>query len=137
MRRIGLGMWASAVGLLLLGGGMLAAAGTSPVGAGTPPTFHDVHLELAVPRDGTWYVVGIQLFVMAGEDGEVSAEAAAARDAILDRFPGAVPLDDGDVHAQWVAAGWKWPSGSASWQYNDAGKPLGLSGDAAAISGGA
>ena len=136
MRGKRLGSWSAAAGLVMLAAALFGSA-AAPAGAGPTPTFHDVHLEFAVPRGDAWYIVSIQLFVAGGEDGDPDAEAAAARSEILARFPGAVPLADGDVHAQWVAAGWRWPDGTASWRYNATGKPAGLSADEAAITGGA
>ena len=58
-----------------------------------------------------------------------SADAVAA--SVLAAQPGAVELAPRD--AGYVFANYKWPSHSATWSYNPAGKPDGLTGDHAAV----
>jgi len=100
-------------------------------------SFRDEHVELAVPWKGAWYIVRIEMFVADDGSGDYQDDVDDARESMRSRFPGAVPLDHGQVGAQYVLNGYWWASGGASWGYNNAGKPGALTGDDAAIAGAA
>lgn len=121
--------WALAVGAL--------AFMSSEAGAAPSFQFRDEHMELAVPWEGRWYLVEIQMFVADDGKGTFEDDLAAARQSFVTRFPGAVDLSYGDVEAQYVLNGYWWPSGSTAWAYNNAGAPGGITGDDAAIASGA
>jgi len=123
--------WSAVVAAVVL----VPAANTLLGGAGgaraeTPAAFHDGHLHLAVPSGGQWYNVDIAFLVEGPEDPAKDAATAAS---IAARFPGAVRADEGGASAQYVRNGYWWPSHTASWSYNSAGKPAGLSGELDAL----
>ncbi|MDZ7729114.1 MAG: matrixin family metalloprotease [Dehalococcoidia bacterium] len=98
--------------------------------------FQHADMHLAVFDDGQWWDVLIGMYIR--DDGESFDQAyEQARDEMLERFPGAIETDDGDVHAEYVTNGYSWPGATASWGYDNSGKPSGLSGDSQAMSAGA
>ncbi len=133
-RRVALAL--GALALLVWGGALLAVAGSSKhARADSQDAFYDEHLVMAVPWEGDWYYV--QVMMIMKDDGNRAAAAEAARADFLGRFPGAIEVVDGDVSAQYVLNGYWWPTHSALWSYNPAGKPAALTGDQAAIAAGA
>ncbi len=101
---------------------------STPAGATGDDQFHDVHVELYTQSNGAWYHVLIDMFV--ADTGNFEADAQAARDSIVARFPGAVVAgEEGHVEAAFVLNGYWWSSHHSSWAYNEAGKPAGLSGE--------
>ncbi len=101
---------------------------STPAGASSDEQFHDVHVELYTQSNGAWYHVLVDMFV--ADTGNFEADAQAARDSIVARFPGAVVAGgEGQVQAAFVLNGYWWSSHTTSWAYNDAGKPAGLSGE--------
>ncbi len=105
--------------------------------AGTQAQFDDVHLDLAVEKDGQTYYVAIQLLIERRPGEDFEAAARAAKDAMVARFPGAVEVVEGEVGAQYVLNSYWWSGRHPSWRYNSSGKPGGLTGDSGAVDGGA
>ncbi len=95
--------------------------------------FHDVHTTIAVPVDGETYFVRVQFLLESRTAAGLAAETAAAKQQFLSRFPGAVEVTEPEVEAQYVSNGYWWPGRTASWAYNAAGKPAGISGEIDAI----
>lgn len=101
---------------------------------------HDDHrdvLRFFVEHDGEEYFVEIHFYTVEGSNPDFDAIQAE----MLERFPGATPVvepdEPGVVRAQYKVNSYWWPSHSASWGYNPAGKPDGLVGDNAAMLAGA
>lgn len=117
--------WICATTVYLLANG--GADATPAQGA-----YHDVHARFLVTRDGETLGVDVQFLIAAG-DGDVDASARAAIDDFLARVPGAVEAPAPEVTAEFVSSGYWWASHSASWSYNSAGKPAGLTGELPAI----
>jgi len=131
-----------AVALAMFLGGLLAwgagAIGGSPGVEAKQPAFADVHLHIAVPRvGGAWAELDVSMLLLIEPGADAEAEAVTARDGMLARFPGAVDLSGGDVMGQFVVTPYSWAAKSATWSYNPAGKPEGLTGDSEAIEAGA
>lgn len=99
---------------------------------------HEMHLELAVPTDGGgWQLVTI-VILLDPFAADFDAQAQAAREGMLARFPGAVDLSGGDgPTAQYDLSGFTWPGNQAGWRYNNAGSPASAGGAASAIAAGA
>ena len=111
---------------------------STPAGAAGQEQFHDVHVELYAESGGQWYHVLIDMFVLDDGSGDFEAEAEAARQSMIDRFPGSLVTDgsDGVAIENYVLNGYWWSAHGTSWAYNDAGKPGGLGGEQAAMSAG-
>ena len=102
---------------------------------------HDDGVLLAVEQDGQQYYVVIHFLSGEGE----AATVDPARDALIERFPGASVVDldtlgHGDANDPLRRAldpfkvnSYWWPEHLASFGYNPAGKPAGLTGDADAV----
>ena len=139
-RRVSAWRRAAFAGLLALLGALSLAGssllpGSSDAGAISNAGFRDVRIRIAVPQYGQWYIVEVQFLMQDDGSADFEARAATAREDMLGRFPGAVDLGDaGEVQASFVNQGYWWPSKTASWSYNPAGKPNALTGDQAAIS---
>jgi Matrixin len=116
--------WATASGMYFSSG----RAQASP-----EPEFREAFMRFAVPANGQWHTVQVEFLMEDTGQGTFEAEAAAARAEMLGRFPGAIEIAPGDASAQYVQNGYWWASRQASWSYNGAGKPAGLSGDQAAV----
>jgi Matrixin len=116
--------WATASGIYFSSG----SAKASP-----EPEFREAAMRFAVPVNGQWYTVQVAFLMEDGGTGTFDAEAEAARAEMLGRFPGAVEISPGDAAAQFVQNGYWWASRQASWSYNPAGKPAGLTGDQSAV----
>ncbi|MGI8926348.1 MAG: matrixin family metalloprotease [Tepidiformaceae bacterium] len=122
-----------AVAVLPWAAAAFAVGAESGASAADGIAFHDQHLTLVVERpDGIYYV---EILMLVGErpGRDFDAEVAAAREAIIARFPGAVPTDDSGVSAQFVQNSYWWAEHGTDWLYNSAGKPASLSGEGAAI----
>ncbi len=104
--------------------------------AGTQAQFDDVHLDLAVEKDGQTYYVAIQLLIERRPGEDFEAAARAAKDALVARFPGAVEVTAGEVGAQYVLNSYWWSGRHPAWRYNSSGKPAALTGDSGAVGGG-
>jgi hypothetical protein len=94
--------------------------------------FRAVDSHIAVQVDGEWYIVAIEFLMEDDGHGVFADKVAAAKSSIINRFPGAVALDEEGASAQFVQSGFSW-TGSPSWSYNSAGKPGALTGDQQAI----
>lgn len=97
---------------------------------------HDDVLHFFIEREGEEYFVEIHFYTVDGAKPDFDE----IRVQMLERFPGASPVVDdapGMVKAQYKVNSYWWPSHSATWGYNPADKPDGLSGDDAAIAAGA
>lgn len=106
------------------------------VGHGAGDDHGDV-LRFFVDYEGEEYFVEIHFYTVEGTNPDFDA----IRTEMLQRFPGAQPAGEasepGVVRSQYKVNSYWWPSHSASWAYNPAGKPAGLAGDDAAILAGA
>lgn len=127
----------SLAGLILLALAAVPAHG----GAGAIEDHRDdyeMHLELAVPTDdGGWEHVTI-VMLLDPFAADFDAQAQAAREGMLARFPGAIDLSAGDgPTAQYALLGFTWPGNQAGWRYNSAGSPASAAGAASAIAAGA
>ncbi len=112
----------------------LANPGATPAHAGDADHFRSADFTLATETNGQLSFVTFDLLMGDDGSGDFAAEAGALHADLQARFPGAVALEDGEVSAQYVLARYSWHNNRANWAYNPAGKPAGLSVDAAAIS---
>ena len=100
------------------------------------PRFRHEHLTLKVPQNGEEYFVSFSIVIEDDETGDFPARAAAAKANIHRRFPRAVEVRQEaslTPSGQYTLQGFWWPTHTASWSYNPAGKPAGLTGDAVAV----
>ncbi len=128
--------WAAVLSLAAIGAVCLALAlaGQAPaVGAETRDQFRDTDLTLALQRNGELSFVTVELLLADDGSGNFEAQADAARASVLARFPGAVVVANAQVSAQYVLASFRWANKTTNWNYNPAGKPASLTGDANAI----
>ncbi len=105
--------------------------------ASADPRARHMTMHLVVPYEGQWWDVEVGMFVYDDQTSDFGETVQEARESMLERFPGAVELQNSDIHGQYVLAGYYWEDGTASWAYNPSGKPPGLSGDTQAMSAGA
>jgi hypothetical protein len=105
-------------------------AGSSRANAEALPHYRDVDIDLMIPGpDGQWDMVKIDFFMHDDGTGNFEADAEAARTDMLARYPGSYEVVPG-VTAAYVSLGFTWASNTASWAYNGAGAPAGISGTA-------
>jgi hypothetical protein len=121
----------ASLGLFAWGVATVISAGTTGVRADSREHFRDLEAVFLVPRDGGWFYVKVGFFMQDDGQGNFEEAAAAARDEMRSRFPGAIEVDEHSVSAQYVTSGFKWMSGSAIWGYNAAGEPAAVAGAAA------
>lgn len=95
--------------------------------------FHDTDLLLAIPREGQLSFVSIEMMMADDGTGNFAAQVDAVRSSVLSQFPGAVPVVDAQVAAQYVLASFRWSNRTTNWSYNPTGKPATLTGDAGAV----
>lgn len=97
------------------------------------PAFRDERVDLLVFSEGEWWNAEIHALVHDDGSGAYAEAASAARAEILTRFPGAIEVSPAEVAAQYVLNPYWWPSHTAEWRYNPAGKTPTLTDDEAAI----
>lgn len=128
----------AALAILAWGAAVVAVTGGArPARAEAGAEFVDEHLVAAIQHDGEWYYVQFQMLIRVDGPGGPEAAVAAARAQMLARFPGAIEVEEGEASAQYVLNGYWWAERTASWGYNSAGKPGGLSGEQQALALGA
>ncbi|HMO95545.1 MAG TPA: hypothetical protein PKD27_05445, partial [Tepidiformaceae bacterium] len=104
--------------------------GTNGASAESQPRFRDIETILVVPQDGEWATLKVSFFMFDDGTGNFDQAAEAARIEFMERFPGSFEVAPGSVTAAYVASGFKWMSGSASWSYNGDGEPANVAGAA-------
>lgn len=114
------------VALALAGGGSSATAGGGPA-------YREEAVRMVVFSEGEWWNVDVHALVFDDGSGRYAEAAAAAREAIVARFPGAIEIAPGEATAQYVLNPYWWPTHTAGWFYNPDGKTPGLGGDESAI----
>lgn len=105
----------------------LAAGQTAHTSAQARPQVRTETIHLQVPVGNETYGVSIELLLVDDGTGSFERQAAASRQAILQRFPEAIAPAPGSIHSQFVKTGFWWPSRTTSWAYNASGKPSWLS----------
>lgn len=101
--------------------------------AETGDQFVSADLTLALPGNGEPSFITFEMLMADDGSGNLDARAAAVHEQLLSRFPGAVPVTDAGVTAQYLLTRYKWLDNRPSWSYNPAGKPAGLVDDATAV----
>lgn len=132
----------SLLAVLVSAGAALAVMSRTPVPAAhasARPQIREEHVVLEVPEERGTSTVEITLVMYDDGRPDYPEQVAAAKQAVVARVPASrsVTRDAGAIEADFVLSGFWWPAHTTSWSYNPAGKPSSLSGDAAAISGGA
>ncbi|MBA4179150.1 MAG: hypothetical protein C0506_01040 [Anaerolinea sp.] len=124
------------LGLALLVGGV-KAAGVAPPDDGGLPRLREYVMTMVFPSQPELGTLTVVMFLP--QDLDDPALAAAGREAMLARFPGAVDLEPGEVRAQYRLDNVRWPQPSATWRYNpyEASTRIGADAALAAISAGA
>ena len=112
--------------LLLLVAGVVAVFFSGSTHATSGVTLYDEEITLALPEQGEY----VRIHLLFADDGSQLIEEIVeeARERTLAGFPGAVEVHPGQVTAAFVTFT-SWNPPGASWTYNDANKPAGLSGE--------
>jgi hypothetical protein len=104
-----------------------------PAHAETNDHFLPNDFTLALPGHGEPSFVTFEMLIAEGSASDVAARAALVRQQMLAYFPGAVPVAEGEVSAQYLLKRYRWVDTHPTWAYNAAGRLAGLIGDAGAV----
>lgn len=114
-----------AAALLVIGLCALGLSSASRPAAATPanPLVREQVLELEVPTSAGPQFVTVTMYAVDEPGADMEARLDRGREAMLARFPGAVPVSPEGVSAQFklFPTPVRWPQRSTSWLYNGAG----------------
>ena len=119
------------------GASWLMLRGSLDAGASADERFRHVGMELVVPHEGEWLDLDIGMYVYDEGSEDIGEVVAEAREDILERYPGAIEVTEGEVSAAYELMDHHWAQSPVPWVYDATGKPAGLSGDHQAIQAGA